>query len=169
GDLGERAAGANRRLARQPRRRARDRVPDAGRSDGRGAARAQARRAARRLRARRLRGSSAEGLRGRARRGARGRDARALPRPPERVRRFARLAGLSGVALAQPLFDLLGRNPEFFSVRGASSGEILVFALVLVLVPPAAFFALELAAGAVSKRAGEAVHLVLVGGLVAFF
>jgi Sulfatase len=85
------------------------------------------------------------------------------------VRRFAQLAGLSGVAIAQPLFDLLGRHPEFFSVRGASSGEILVFALALVLVPPAAFFALELAAGAVSKRAGEAVHLVLVGGLVAVF
>src|SRR5207249_1988574 len=67
------------------------------------------------------------------------------------------------------LFDLLGHNPEFFSVRGASSGEILAFALALVLVPPLAFFALELAAGAASARLGALVHLVLVGGLVAVF
>ena len=83
------------------------------------------------------------------------------------MRRFAHLLALSGLGLAQPLFDLLGRNPEFFSVRGATSGEILVFALALVLVPPAVFYALERLAGLAGRRVGEAVHLVFVGGLVA--
>jgi hypothetical protein len=52
-------------------------------------------------------------------------------------------------------------------VRGASPWEILVFALALVLVPPVAFFSLELLAGLVSKRAATLVHLALVGFLVA--
>jgi hypothetical protein len=83
------------------------------------------------------------------------------------VRRFAHVFALSGVAVAEPLFDLLGKNPQFFSVRGASPWEILVFALALAAVPPVAFFSVELVAGLVSKRAASAVHLVVVGFLVA--
>jgi len=83
------------------------------------------------------------------------------------VRRFGEVFGLSGLALAEPLYDLLGKNPEFFSVRGASPGEIVAFAVALALVPPIAFFSLELLAGLAGRRAAVAVHLVLVGGLVA--
>jgi hypothetical protein len=73
------------------------------------------------------------------------------------------LAALSSFALAQPLFDLLGRTPEFFAVRGATRGEIVVFALCLVLVPPLVLLALEAAAG----RARVGVHLAFVAMLVA--
>src|SRR5581483_10454230 len=170
-DLRERAAGRDRRLAGEPPRRARRRVPDARRRAGPEPARAQARGAPRGLRARRVRAAPRRGVRARAHRGARRRDARPLPRAPPRVtahvRRFGEVFGLSGLALAEPLYDLLGKNPEFFSVRGASPGEIVAFAVALALVPPIAFFSLELLAGLAGRRAAVAVHLVLVGGLVA--
>ena len=73
------------------------------------------------------------------------------------------LAALTSFAFAQPLFDLLGRTPEFLAVRGATRGEIVVLALGLVLVPPLVLLAVELAAG----PARAAVHLALVGALVA--
>jgi hypothetical protein len=79
----------------------------------------------------------------------------------------ARLAVLSAFALAQPLLDILGRNPEFFTARRSSSSEIVLFALFLVFVPPAALLVVELLVRLASRRAGEAVHLVFVAGLVA--
>jgi hypothetical protein len=78
------------------------------------------------------------------------------------VRAALHLAALTSFAVAQPLFDLLGRTPEFLAVRGATRGEIVVLALVLVLVPPLVLLAVELAAG----PARAAVHLALVAVLV---
>jgi hypothetical protein len=74
---------------------------------------------------------------------------------------------LSAFALAQPLLDILGRNPAFFSVRRSSSASIVLFALFLVFVPPAVLLAIELLVRLVDRRAGEIVHLVFVAGLVA--
>ena len=79
----------------------------------------------------------------------------------------ARLAVLSAFALAQPLLDILGKNPEFFSVRRSSSTQIVLFALFLVFVPPAALLAVELLVRLVDRRAGQALHLLFVAGLVA--
>jgi hypothetical protein len=79
----------------------------------------------------------------------------------------ARLAVLSAFALAQPLLDILGRNPEFFTARRSSSAEIVLFALFLVFVPPAALLAIELLVRAASRWAGQAVHVLFVAGLVA--
>jgi Sulfatase len=79
----------------------------------------------------------------------------------------ARLAVLSAFALAQPLLDILGKNPEFFTARRSSSSEIVLFALFLVFVPPAVLLAVELLVRLASRPAGEAVHLVFVAGLVA--
>jgi hypothetical protein len=81
------------------------------------------------------------------------------------TRRAAHLLALSSLAVAQPLYDLLGRNPEFFAAHGAGRSEILAFAVALVLVPPGALLAAELAAGLVSARAGTALHLAFVAGL----
>ncbi len=69
---------------------------------------------------------------------------------------------LCSFALAQPLFDLLGRNGEFFGARGSTRWDVVLFALALVLVPPALLFGLELTA---PRRARRAVHAVFVGGL----
>jgi hypothetical protein len=64
-------------------------------------------------------------------------------------------------AVAQPLFDLLGKNAEFFAARGSTRWDAIVFALVLLLVPPAVLLALELAL--------PALQPVFVAGLVALF
>jgi hypothetical protein len=80
---------------------------------------------------------------------------------------FGHLAALSSIALAQPLFDLLGKNPEFFAARGAPGFDIVSFALILVLVPPLVLSAVEALVGLVSEPARRALHLVLVTLLLA--
>ena len=64
-------------------------------------------------------------------------------------------------AVAQPLFDLLGRNGEFFAARGSTRWDAIVFALVLVLVPPLLLLGLELLV--------PALHPVFVGALLGLF
>lgn len=78
---------------------------------------------------------------------------------------FAHLAALSAFAVAQPLLDLLGESPDFFAVRGSSRWDIVLFALAVVLVPPAALVAAEAIAGLVSWPLQRVIHLVLVAGL----
>lgn len=80
---------------------------------------------------------------------------------------FGHLAVLSAFALAQPLFNLLSDNPEFFAARGSTASEIIVFGVLLVLVPPAILLAIELLVGLVSEPARNIVHLVFVAGLAA--
>ena len=75
----------------------------------------------------------------------------------------AHLAVLSAFALAQPLFNLLSDNPEFFAARGSSAFDIISFALLLVLVPPLVLVLVELLAGLASRPAAMALHLVFVG------
>jgi hypothetical protein len=81
--------------------------------------------------------------------------------------RGAQLLVLNGFALAQPLLDILSKNPAFFAIRRSTSSEIVLFALFLVFVPPAVLLAIELLIGLASRRAAEVLHLVFVGGLVA--
>jgi len=69
-------------------------------------------------------------------------------------------------AVAQPLFDLLGKNGEFFAARGSTRWDAIVFALVLLLVPPALLLGLELVVG---RGIRWAVHAVFVAALVALF
>jgi len=81
-----------------------------------------------------------------------------------------RLAGLHllvlwSFAVAQPLFNLLGKNAEFFAARGSTRWDAVGFALVLLFVPPAVLLALEWAAGPARRW----VHAVLVAGLLALF
>jgi len=80
---------------------------------------------------------------------------------------FGHLAVLSAFALAQPIFNLLSDNPEFFAARGSTAGEIIVFGVLLVLAPPVMMLAIELLIGLASERARDVVHLVFVAGLAA--
>ncbi len=80
---------------------------------------------------------------------------------------FAHLAVLSAFALAQPLFNLLSDNPEFFAARGSTASEIIVFGILLVVVPPAILLGIELLVGLASRAARDVLHLVFVGGLAA--
>jgi Sulfatase len=82
-------------------------------------------------------------------------------------RRALHLLVLCTFAFAQPLFDLLGKTPEFFVVRGSRTVDIVVFALVVVLLPPAILVAVEALVALVSRPAAVVVHLVFVGALAA--
>src|SRR3954452_18613073 len=82
---------------------------------------------------------------------------------------FAHLAVLSCFAIAQPLFNLLSDNPEFFAARGAPSFDVISFGFLAILLPPLLGIALELLAGLIHRRARQAVHLLLIGVLVALF
>ena len=77
------------------------------------------------------------------------------------------LAVLWTFAVAQPLFDLLGGNAEFFVARDSRAIDIVIFGVALVAVPPLAMLALEAGAFFVHRRVRQALHLVLVGGLAA--
>ena len=83
--------------------------------------------------------------------------------------RGAQLLAASGFALAQPLFDILGKNAEFFAVRGSTAGDIVLFALAVTFVPALVLLAVELAVGFVSRRAGRLLHYVFLGFLGAVF
>jgi hypothetical protein len=95
--------------------------------------------------------------------------ARRAARLREPVLRLAHLLTLSAFAVAQPLFDVLGRNAEFFVVRGSTAADIVLFALAVTFGPAIVFFAAELAASALDARAGLAVHLLFVAFLIALF
>src|SRR3954454_15363423 len=85
------------------------------------------------------------------------------------ARRGAQLLAASGFALAQPLFDILGRNAEFFAVRGSTPSDIVLFALVVTFGPALALLAVEIAVGAGSRPAGLVLHHVFLGALGAVF
>ena len=77
------------------------------------------------------------------------------------------LAALWTLAVAQPLFDLLGQNAEFFAVRGSTRWDIVAFAAGIVLVPPAAIILAEALAGEIHPGLARGIHLAAVAGLVA--
>ena len=63
------------------------------------------------------------------------------------------LAVLWTFAVAQPLFDLLKDNPEFFAARGSSGFDIVSFSVALVVLPPLLMLGIELLGGAGRARA----------------
>ena len=99
--------------------------------------------------------------------GAGERKAESAERGPGLVLSFLHLAVLSAFALAQPLFNLLSDNPEFFAARGSTATDIIVFAVLLVVVPPALGLAIELLAGLAGPRARRGAHLALLALLTA--
>ena len=64
-------------------------------------------------------------------------------------------------AVAQPLFDLLKDNPEFFAARGSSGFDIISFSVLLVVLPPAILLAIELLIGLIRPEARQVAHVVL--------
>jgi hypothetical protein len=76
------------------------------------------------------------------------------------------LCVLWAFAVAQPLFDLLGKNGEFFAARGSTRWDVVLFGVVLLFVPPAILVGLE---ALVPRPAREAVHAALIAALVGLF
>jgi hypothetical protein len=79
---------------------------------------------------------------------------------------FLELLTLSGFVIAQPLFDVLGRSPEFFVFRQASAATILLLTVVVTLLPALVLFALETISGLLGKHLRQAVHLAVVSALL---
>lgn len=85
--------------------------------------------------------------------------------PPSPGRRAIHLWVLSAFAVAQPLFDLLGRNATFFLARGATLAEILIVAAFLLVGPPLLVWLVEWLVERASPRAAWMLHLAFVGAL----
>ena len=79
------------------------------------------------------------------------------------------LAVLSALAVAQPVLDVLGKNPAFFAVRGSTGTQIVLFTLALTLGLPAVLVLVELTARALEPRLARALHLLFVAALAALF
>jgi Sulfatase len=77
------------------------------------------------------------------------------------------LGALSALAVAQPLFDLISKNPDFLAARALIGWQVVALALVLVLVPPLLAVGVEALAGAVSRPLRAVLHLLFVALLVA--
>ena len=87
--------------------------------------------------------------------------------PRETIWAYLNLTVLWTFAVAQPLFDLLKDNPEFFAARGSSGFDIISFSVLLVVLPPAVLLAVELLVGLAGRAARRGAHVVLLGALVA--
>jgi hypothetical protein len=89
--------------------------------------------------------------------------------------RFAAIAalivlGVSGLAVTQPMLDLVGSNAEFFVAGNYSTTQIVTFALLIALLPPLVGILVVVSAAFVDRRAGSAalagVTGVFAAGLV---
>ena len=80
---------------------------------------------------------------------------------------YLNLAVLWAFAVAQPLFDLLKDNPEFFAARGSTGFDIVSFSLLLVVLPPALLLLIEFLLSLIRPEVGRATHVVFIGALVA--
>lgn len=89
------------------------------------------------------------------------------PRTPSRDRSAAALHifALSGFAVAQPVFDLLGRNATFFAAHDATTASIVLLVLFLLVVPAGVILLTVAAASAVSEDLGRRTHIAAVSGL----
>ena len=82
------------------------------------------------------------------------------------VDRLLVVAGLCGLAVAQPLLELLGDSPSTFQYRGVTGAQIAWFAVGLVLLPPLVLWLVGVLADGVDRRAGRVVHVATVAVLL---
>ena len=69
-------------------------------------------------------------------------------------------------ALAQPLYDLIGRNAEFLVAHGAGVTDLLALVVLLSLAPPLVLVLAEAAIGFISVAAKRWFHRIIVATLV---
>ena len=75
------------------------------------------------------------------------------------------LGALWALAVAQPLFDLIGQNPDFLAARGMRGLEVVRFAVLIALAPPLILVALEAGSGLVVAGLRRWLHSALVAVL----
>jgi Sulfatase len=94
------------------------------------------------------------------------------PAPWTRRRRwellaFLELAGLCGLAITQPLLDLIGRSPDFLLMERVGTLDVVLLAAAIALVPPVLLWLAGAASGLAGGRWRRVVHVAVVGGLLA--
>ncbi|MCB1246859.1 MAG: sulfatase-like hydrolase/transferase, partial [Acidimicrobiia bacterium] len=87
---------------------------------------------------------------------------------PARVllRRSMHIFALVGFAVAQPLFGLLGSEPEFWIARGSTWLDVAVLLLLVVVVAPAMLVGVDIVAEWINPRLGAVVHTLIMWGLL---
>jgi hypothetical protein len=86
---------------------------------------------------------------------------------PELMVHGLQLLALCGLAVAQPVFAVLGEEPTYFVVHGVEGFDLVLFAVALVFIPPAVLFVVLAALRVVSAAAERVTMTLMVGGLVA--
>ena len=77
------------------------------------------------------------------------------------VRAFLELFALTGVTIAQPTFDLLGKNAALFVTLDTTGLQMIALAVLLVVAPPTVLWAVEVLVGLVFPRARRYAHALL--------
>jgi hypothetical protein len=75
----------------------------------------------------------------------------------DRRERFLLILLMANLAIAQPVFDLLGRQPEFLVAHGVGPAGMIMLALVLSLLIPAGLASLPIISGTNEKPVNSAV------------
>jgi hypothetical protein len=96
-----------------------------------------------------------------------GRETEAPRKAPRILVGGVHLAALWALAVIQPLLSLLGSNPDFFVARDNTGGQIVLFAVLVMIVPPLVATAVEAVVNLVSPAARWVLHLLLVALLMA--
>lgn len=73
---------------------------------------------------------------------------------------------LFSFALAQPLFDLLSRNAEFFVARRSEPVDVVLLIVILCVLLPVFVLLTEVLAGFFGRRARKGVHTFIVAALL---
>ncbi len=68
------------------------------------------------------------------------------------------IVALAAISIAQPILDLLGRNPEFFLARAAPPIDVILLAIVLAVILPVLLAGVVLAVHALHAPTARAVH-----------
>jgi len=81
------------------------------------------------------------------------------------LRRGAELLALTGLAITQPVLDVLGSSPETFVFRGVEGAQIVGFALAVALLPTAVLWLVGFASSVFGTTVRLGVHVATIGVL----
>ena len=77
------------------------------------------------------------------------------------VARALHLFALTALAVAQPLFDVVSREPTFFVAHNTTSGQLGAFVVIIGVVLPLGLIAIEAICTRLHAVAGNVVHVLL--------
>lgn len=79
---------------------------------------------------------------------------------------FLQIAGLSALAVGQPLLQLVQKNPEFLVVHNARTWDVIILTMALLFLPPLVLSGLVLLGGMIRQQTGAFIHFLILGGLL---